>query len=161
MIKDFQRWKQLEAEKKVETEAERLSLAKKLSMVCKTVNEDEEDKKLQESLDVEMEDLLKNSDPFLEEYMKKRMEEMMSKKNESRKIFGRVIKLSSGSEFLSEIEKENSSDVCVVCHIFSYLIPECIIINKYLDELSARFKQTKFCSIEVASVGMSQHFVSI
>ena len=159
VINDFQRWKQLEAEKSVANDVERLALAKKLSMVCKTLEQEEEEKKANTRVDEEMDQLLENSDTFLEEYMRRRMEEM-SQKKQTKRCFGKAVRLNSGAEFLNEIEKENESDVCIICHIFSFGIPECVMINKYFEQLAQFFKETKFISIEVASVGMSQHFVS-
>lgn len=139
---------------------ERLSLAKKLTMSCQTVSEEEAEKKKADSIDKEFEEMLNGSDPFLEEYVKKRMEEMMQEKKSSKRTFGRILNVKSGGEFLEEIEKENGNNTCVICHIYSPRIPACLVLNKHLAILAVKYKQVKFVTVEVASAGMSQHFVS-
>lgn len=161
MIKDFQRWKQLEAERRAADDMERLSLTKKLSMTCQTVSEEEAERNKADAIDKEFEDMLTGPDPFLEEYVKKRMEEMIHDKKSSKHSFGRILNVKTGSEFLEEIERENNSNVCVICHIYSNRIPACLTLNKHLAILAVKYKQAKFLTVEVASAGMSQHFVSI
>lgn len=161
VIKDFERWKQLEAERRAADDLERLCLAKKLSMTCQTVNEEDVEKKKVEDIDKEFEEMLSGPDPFLEEYVKKRMEEMIENKKSTKRTFGRILNVKSGAEFLEEIERENNSGTCVICHVYSNRIPACLILNKHLAILAVKYKHAKFVTVEVASAGMSQHFVSI
>jgi hypothetical protein len=69
---DWQRFKQLEAERREEAELERLALAKKLSLSCQTEREEERDRQLQLELDA------LDDDDFMKDYMAKRMQEMMN-----------------------------------------------------------------------------------
>ena len=55
VIKDWQRYKQLEREERAEQEAEKLALAKRLALTCRTDREDQEAKNKEQSLDEEFE----------------------------------------------------------------------------------------------------------
>ena len=55
VIKDWQRYKQLEREERSEQEAEKLALAKRLALTCRTDREDQEAKNKEQSLDEEFE----------------------------------------------------------------------------------------------------------
>ncbi len=90
MIKDWQRYKQLENEKNAESQEERLRLAKRLALTCRTDDIDKETLKqvnggasssssqpgasAQSSMDAELPE-----DEFFQEYLKKRIEEMQKK----------------------------------------------------------------------------------
>ena len=76
-FQDWQQYKKLESEKREEAEAEKLALAKRLALTCRTTEDDEAAKKKEEEVDAELEELL--DDGFLEAYMQKRMKEMMEK----------------------------------------------------------------------------------
>ena len=86
MIKDWQRFKQLEQEKNSEAEQERRNLAKKLAMTCRSDDLDKElgptngvDKSLPKSKqDHDMEQIEQDfiQDEFFQEYLKKKLEEM-------------------------------------------------------------------------------------
>ena len=73
---DWQRFKQLESERREEAELERLAMAKKLSLSCRTEREEAEEREREQQLELEMEDLLE--DDFMQVYMQKRMQEMMN-----------------------------------------------------------------------------------
>ena len=157
VIQDFQRWKQLESEKRTENELERLALAKKLSMVCQTEREEQESRQKEEQLHDELDNLLENGDDaVLQEFMKKRMEEMMSK-SKPVKTFGSLIRCSQGRDFLDEIEKE-SSDVKVICALYSLRQKDSHLLNQAFEQLAKMHPRTKFVSVEVSSAGMSAHF---
>ena len=55
VIKDWQRYKQLEREERAEQEAEKLALAKRLALTCRTDKEDQEAKQREENLEDEFE----------------------------------------------------------------------------------------------------------
>lgn len=57
-------------------EAERLAMAKKLSLTCRTDREDLEAKEKEEKLEAEFEGLL-DEEEFLQSYIQQRMREMM------------------------------------------------------------------------------------
>ena len=164
MIKDWQRFKQLEAEQRELQEEERLKLMKKLSMTCNSHLDDELQKKKQKDEEEQIENLLMSSDdPFLKEYMQRRMEEMIKQFNQQQNQspkFGELIHLKSGGEFLEAIEQEDKS-VTIICHIFNHKISGCDSMKLSLDHLAKRFHNYKFCSIEASSAGMSRHFVSL
>ena len=55
VIKDWQRYKQLEREEREEQEAEKMALAKRLAMTCRTDREDQEAKDREANVDAELE----------------------------------------------------------------------------------------------------------
>ena len=55
VIKDWQRYKQLEREEREEQEVEKLALAKRLALTCRTDKEDQEAKAREENVDAELE----------------------------------------------------------------------------------------------------------
>ena len=55
VIKDWRRFKQLEREERTEQEAEKLALAKRLALTCRTDKEDQEAKAREENIDEEFE----------------------------------------------------------------------------------------------------------
>ena len=58
VIEDWRRYKQLERENRAEQDAEKIALAKKLSMTCRTDKEDQQAKLEEEKLDQELEVIL-------------------------------------------------------------------------------------------------------
>lgn len=152
VLKDWQRFKQLENEKREAQERERLELIKKLSLTCKSDLDAEKEK--EESVEKELEEALE--DDFLKEYMQKRMQEMMSHIN-GRPQFGKLICLKDGQEFLDAVDKERSG-VTVIAHIYADGIPGCEAMNGCLQCLAQEYPQVKFCIVEASSAGMSRHF---
>lgn len=148
VIKDWQKFKQLEVEQKEERERERLALIQKLSLTCRSDldQEKEENPELSEFLE----------DAFLLEYSKRRMEEMLNKANELPK-FGRVINLTTGQEFLDAIDKENKS-VIIIVHIYEEKVPACKMMNECLKELCKDYPEVKFCKILASAAGVSKNF---
>lgn len=121
VIKDWQRFKQLETEKNAESQAERMQLAKRLAMTCRSDDIDPEIKKeaqkesssssnQAESLDKEL-----LEDEFFQEYLRKRLEEMQ-KKTLTLPRFGKVLELTNDI-YLSEIDNENKN-VTIIIHIY-------------------------------------------
>ena len=55
VIKDWQRYKQLEREEREEQEAEKVALAKRLALTCRTDREDQEAKDREANVDAELE----------------------------------------------------------------------------------------------------------
>ncbi|KAI1303185.1 Phosducin-like protein [Halotydeus destructor] len=160
VIKDWQRFKQLENEKKISQEAERLALMKKLTITCDTKSDEE--KQQVEKIDHEMNELLNSNDPFFQDYVKKRMQEMLTAQEKikaERRVFGHLIELPSGPDFLEAIDKEKAH-VTIICHIYRKDIPACSKMNGCLRSLAADFNFVKFCSIEASMAGMSKQFES-
>uniref|UniRef100_A0A224XH67 Putative conserved phosducin-like protein n=1 Tax=Panstrongylus lignarius TaxID=156445 RepID=A0A224XH67_9HEMI len=147
VISDWQRYKQLESEKRQEEELERIELAKKLCLTCAP------DSDHQPRNDDDLSDLL--SDDFLDDYRKKRMEEMLISRTLPN--FGEVYSLANGNEFLDAIDNENKA-VTVIIHIYESSIPACKVMNQCLNALCKQYSNVKFCKIVGSSAGMSHRF---
>lgn len=148
VIKDWQQYKQIEAEQRAEREKERIALIQKLSFTCRS----DLDKEKEE--DPELSDLLE--DPFLMEYSKKKMEEMLGKISKMPK-FGIVHTLSTGQEFLDAIDKENKG-VTVIVHIYDEKVIDCKNLNICFNELCKEYTEVKFCKLSASNAGVSKHF---
>ncbi|XP_012058784.1 PREDICTED: phosducin-like protein [Atta cephalotes] len=140
VIKDWQRYKQLETEKRESQEKERLQLINKLSLTCRSTL-DEEKEKLNET-DPELANLL--TDEFLLEYQKQRMKEMLAKTEKL--CFGRVIDLENTDQFLQAIDGEDKS-VIIIVHIYEDNVSGCEAMNGCLISLAEEYPYIKFCKI--------------
>lgn len=152
VIKDWQRYKQLENEKREESERERIDLMKKLTLTVQSALDEEREKAAAE--DPELADLL--NDEFLLSYQKKRMQELLSQNQHNLK-FGHVVHLQNRDDFLNAIDKENQA-VTVIIHIYENNVEACRTMNKCLNQLSKIYENVKFCTIVGSSAGMSKHF---
>lgn len=152
VIKDWQRFKQLEIEKRAEQEREKINLIKKLTLSCRSVLDDEREKAAQE--DPDLAELL--NDEFLLEYQKQRMQEMLLQNGQSQK-FAALINLTDSQQFLDAIDKE-SKDVTVIVHIYEEHSEACHVTNCCLEELCLEYPSVKFCKIIASKAGMSKHF---
>ncbi|CAB0004771.1 unnamed protein product [Nesidiocoris tenuis] len=151
VIKDWQRFKQLEIEKRQEQELEKLELAKKL---CLTMSNPEPQTQQQEEEDPELAALM-NDEQFLEEFRKQRMQEMMIQSRTPK--FGHVLHLSSGEEFLKAIDGEDKSTTVIV-HIYEESVKACKTMNQSLAQLAKQYPNIKFCRMVGSSAGMSHRF---
>lgn len=160
VLNDWKRYQELKQERKRSEEIDKLKLMEKLSMSCKTYIEEMEEKKRQEIVQDELDKLLADDDdPFLNEYMKKRMAEMMEEVqlNRSGRKFGQLIRLTKGEDFLEAIEKE-AKDVLIICHISNESYEGCIAMNGCLSLLASQYPFIKFTSLDARSAGMSERF---
>ncbi|XP_030570907.1 phosducin-like protein [Drosophila novamexicana] len=153
VVQDWQRFKQLEAERREETERQRLALAKKLSMTTATAAEDEE-RKRQEELDAEFAELM--SEDFLQQYQKQRMAEMLRQTGHHQQ-FGKVLQLATHEEFLSCVEQENKHTTIII-HIYERTQSACSTLNNCLDTLASEYPSIKFAKICSSVAGMSRDF---
>ncbi|KAF3420206.1 hypothetical protein E2986_05698 [Frieseomelitta varia] len=151
VIKDWQRYKQLQVEKRKEQEKERLQLIKKLSLTCRS-SLDEEKEKIMQS-DPDLAELL--TDEFLLEYQKQRMKEMLTRTEKLH--FGRVINLETADQFLEAIDNEDKS-VTIVVHIYEPNVPGCEAMNGSLISVAEDYPFVKFCKILGSVAGLSKHF---
>ncbi|XP_022909275.1 phosducin-like protein [Onthophagus taurus] len=151
VIKDWQRFKQLETEKRVDDEKERLELMKKLTLTVQSALDEEKEKA---ENDPDLMELL--NDDFLLNYQKQRMVEML-KQNQHNLKFGKVIYLSNGQEYLDAIDKENKN-VTVIVHVYEESVTACRVMNECLNELSKMYEEVKFCAIIGSHAGVSQDF---
>ena len=153
VIKDWQRFKQLESEKNEDKERERLVLMKKL---CITANTAAEDAKLkeQEAFDVELSELF-DEDSLLA-FQRQRMMEMLQKCGHQQ-TFGKVLSLHNGDDFLEAVDKENKLTI-VVIHIYDNNSSACKTMNTCLETLAKQYAGTKFCKIFGSLTGLSKNF---
>ncbi|KZC06132.1 PREDICTED: phosducin-like protein [Dufourea novaeangliae] len=151
VLKDWQRYKQLEAAKRDEQERERLLLIKKLSLTCRSSLDEEKEKILE--TDPDLAELL--ADEFLLEYQRQRMKEMLTKAEKLR--FGRLINLETADQFLEAIDNEDKS-VTVVVHIYENNVPGCEAMNGCLISVAEDYPFVKFCKILGSVAGLSKHF---
>lgn len=154
VIKDWQRFKQLESERREEQEREKLELIKKLSLTCQSQLDEEKQKEEDEQLDKELQELL--GDKILDEFIQRRMQEMMSNADQCPR-FGSLKLLKSGQEFLDVVDRD-SSLVTTVIHIYEEGRKGCQTMNLCLQNLAKEYVNVQFCSLEAASAGMSWHF---
>lgn len=155
VIKDWQRFKQLETEKNLEKDAEKLALMKKLCITAKTAAEDANQAE-QDEIDAELAELL-NDDSVLLQFQQQRMREMLERCGRQQKQFGTVISLANGDEFLNAIDNEDKS-IAIIVHIYENKLLACKTMNRCLDELAANYKHVKFCKIIGSVAGMSAKF---
>ena len=80
-------------------------------------------------------------DAFLEEYRRKRIEEL--RRAELHPRFGKLMQLLGGSsEFIKEVTNAGNG-VWVVCHLSKDNVPQCKILNQCLELLATRYPYTK------------------
>lgn len=154
VIKDWQRYKMLESEKREEAELERLTLMKKLNISAKTAAEDEKAKE-QEELEKEFNELM--SDDFLFEFQKKRVAEMLAMNGGLSPMFGNLYHITSPEQMLDAIDTEQKT-VTIVLHIYDERTSSCRTLNNCLQSLAEEYKYVKFCKISGAVAGMSIDF---
>ncbi|XP_015189724.1 PREDICTED: phosducin-like protein [Polistes dominula] len=154
VIKDWQRFKQIETEKRAMLEKERLEIIKKASFTCRT-DLDEEKAKLEET-DPELADLL--SDEFLITYQKQRMKELLEKVHkEHERHFGELITLETADAFVDAIDNEDKF-VTVIIHIYEDKVYGCKEMNSTLSTLAKEYPSYKFCRISGSVAGLSRSF---
>lgn len=154
VLKDWEMFKKLEKENKIEKGKQQMRAIQKFALTCKTAKEEEKDEI--EQLDKELSELF--DDQFLAEYRKKRMNQMLSNSSKLPK-FGKLIHLKNGDDFLEALDKENKS-VTVIVHICEDSNPGCKLMNKRLHDLSHLYPQVKFCKLLSSAAGMSSNFKS-
>ena len=157
VLEDWQRYKQLEAEKREEKEAERLELAKKLSMTCRTDREDREAKEREAKLEKEFEEMLEEEGEFLKDFMKKRMEEMIHANMSMKSKFGAVIDLYDEQNFLDAVDKEGKN-VLVMIMVYEEGSPGCDATYGCLINVAKVYDHVKFCRIKATCAGLSDVF---
>lgn len=160
VIKDFQRYKQFENEQRESQDAEKLALMKKLSLSCRSYIDEKVEQKLNAGEDLG--DDTDDNDPFIKEYIAKRMREMLERyqQREVKKVFGDLAFLNTGEALLSILEDKDLKNILVVTHVYNRKIPECKTMNSCLDKLAKKYQHVKFCCLDASVAGMSYEFVS-
>ncbi|KAI8064603.1 thioredoxin-like protein [Gongronella butleri] len=98
------------------------------------------DNKTLDELD-ELED--EEDDRIIEEYRRKRLQEMHA--SAAKEKYGDVTQISK-PDFVKEVS-EASKDCYVVVHLYQDSIPMCKLMNQHLADLAREFKATKFVKI--------------
>ncbi|KAI2809264.1 hypothetical protein BLOT_000411 [Blomia tropicalis] len=158
VIKDFQRYKQFENEQRESQEKEKLELMKKLSLSCRSYLDD----KIEQNLNSE-DGLIDDdeNDPFMKEYIAKRMREMLERyqQREAKKLFGELQYLNDGESFLAITDDKDLKNVLIITHVYNRKIAECKMMNSCLDKLAKKYQHVKFCCLDASIAGMSYEFV--
>ncbi|XP_052865368.1 phosducin-like protein [Anopheles cruzii] len=153
VIQDWQRFKQLEAERREQDAAEKLRLLKKLSITTRTKEEDRQAEAMGE-LDAEFRELM--DEDFLLEYQRKRMAEMLAMMDRKGR-YGELIDLKTGDDFLQAVDKENKNTTVVV-HIYREKYGPCVKMNEALRKLAKEYWNVKFCKFVCTDAGLSNLF---
>ncbi|XP_037092328.1 phosducin-like protein isoform X2 [Pollicipes pollicipes] len=154
VIKDWQRFKQLEAEKRAAQSLEKMQLAKKLTMTCRSHLEDDREKREQQQLEEELGML--EDDEVLREFIQRRMQEMAAVRQHGPK-FGHLIALDSAEHFLDAVDQEEK-DVIVIVHVYDERTPSCCTMNACLATVSQQYPGYKFCKLRASTAGVSRRF---
>lgn len=125
---------------------------KKLCLTGATKAEDEA-RRRDEEIDKELLELM--SDEVLQEFQRKRVEEITNKLAK-RGHFGELKDLRTGDEFLSAVEGEPNSLVLV--HIYEQNVAACRCMNECLERMAVEMPTIKFCKILSTSAGTSVSF---
>ncbi|XP_040568114.1 phosducin-like protein isoform X1 [Lepeophtheirus salmonis] len=152
VVKDYMRYKQLENEQREEQAKEKLELAKKLSLTCRSINDDDKAKDEEDELDALFDD------QFMQMYIEKRMREM-ELKNDKKKYFGEIKELEDGDDFLKAIDEEEPY-VSIVVFIYEDDADGCYAMNECLKIVAIDYTDIKFLRISASAVGFSNYFKS-
>ncbi|KAH9489382.1 hypothetical protein Btru_056944 [Bulinus truncatus] len=152
VIKDWREFKRLETEKREEQERDRLQLAKKLTLTCRSHLNDDKEKEEDEQFLAELEEL---EDEFFKKYRLKKLEEMRKALANLPK-FGKLIPLTSDN-FIEEVDKEKGN-VTIIVHIYQERVPACEAMNGCLMCLASEYPMVKFCKISASEAKMSFKF---
>ncbi|ELU15987.1 hypothetical protein CAPTEDRAFT_171124 [Capitella teleta] len=158
VLQDWRRFKQLETEKREEQEIERMELAKKLSVSCRSQSDEQrekdKDQQFMEQIQLEMGEF---EDEFLKEYRNKRIEEMR-RAVQNIPQFGKVYNLSK-PEFVECIDREKAS-VTIVIHVYEDGVKACNAMNGCLQCLAKEYPTVKFCRMRASDAQLSGNFSS-
>lgn len=128
--------KQKEAEV---TEEQIVSLLE--NVIEKRTGNDEKPKNIEDMNLDELDELEDSEDEsVLEEYRRKRMAEMRAFSEKAK--FGSVREI-SGQDYVNEVTKAGEG-IWVVLHLYANGVPLCALIHHHMQQLAAKFPQTKF-----------------
>jgi hypothetical protein len=159
VLQDWQEFQRLQAEKRADQEVKKLQLMEKLSLSCQSYL-DEQKERQKAGSDDEFDQLLEQ-DPFMQQYLKERMSQMMQKANAHTSVvdrFGRLHELKNGDEYVETIDKEDKN-VVIVCHFYAPNVEGCETMNGCLRCLAEQYKFVKFCALNTSVAGFSHEFV--
>lgn len=132
---------------------------KKLSLSCRSYLDEKVEQKLNDGDNLADDD---ENDPFIKEYIAKRMREMLERyqQREVKKVFGDLSFLETGEALLSILENKDLNNILIITHVYNRKIPECKMMNTCLDKLAKKYQHVKFCCLDASVAGMSHEFVS-
>lgn len=154
VIKDWQRYKQLESERREEQEQERIALMKKLSLTCQSSKDEEKMQQEEDDLERELSELL--DDKILEEFKLLHMQQMMDQ-HCNRSNYGILYEIKTGQEYLDAIDKTDKTTTVVV-YIYNGGDKCCKLMYECFANLVTEYPEVKFCTVEVSVAGLSRHF---
>ncbi|XP_066436926.1 phosducin-like protein [Eleutherodactylus coqui] len=166
VINDWRRYKQLETEQSEEQKKELEQLVKRLSMTCKSHNEEERDKQKQKEMEEKLQGKMTmqeynqlnrdDDEDFLEQYRKQRIEEMKKQLCNSQ-VYKQVFDISSGQEFLDTVDKEHKS-ILVIILIYEDEIPGAEAATGSIMCLASEYPGVKFCRVKSSLLRTSSKF---
>ncbi|XP_044162465.1 phosducin-like protein [Bufo gargarizans] len=166
VINDWRRYKQLETEQSEEQKKELEQLVKRLSMTCKSHNDEEKDKQKQKELDEKIHSKMtmqeynmlneEDDEDFLEQYRKQRIDEMKQQLCHSQ-VFKQVFDISSGEEFLDSVDKEQKNTVVVIL-IYEDEVSGAEAASGSIICLASEYPGVKFCRVKSSLLGTSSKF---
>lgn len=143
VIRDWQLYKEHEAQARLENEAKLAEEIKKHTITCRSYQDD---------VDAELEELM--SDEVLKGFVNKRMGELMKTNDGGVKQFKELL---NGDDFLGIIDEFGARDEKVVVLIYD----ESNVSSRLVDglkECSVKYRDTQFSCIKANCVGVSQLF---
>jgi len=155
VVEDWRRFKQLEAEKRDDAERERLALARRLALTCRSAADDEAAAAADAAAQEQLEELLEHEDRFLEEYRQRRLDEMRLSVAQLPR-FGSVCALTKSS-FLAAIDQESKS-VKIIIHLFEDDVAACTAVSGCFRCLAEDYLTVKFCELRASTADMSKRF---
>lgn len=166
VINDWRRYKQLETEQSNEQKREMEQLFKRLSMTCKSHNDEEKDKQKQKELEEKINGKMtmqeynmlnkEDDEDFLEQYRKQRIEEMKQQLCHAQ-VYKQVFDIRSGEEFLDTVDKEPKNTVVIVL-IYEDDIPGAEAASGSVICLASEYPGVKFCRVKCSLLGTSSKF---
>lgn len=92
-----------------------------------------------------------SDDEFFKAYRQKRLQELSSRGNSSKKTFGEVFQLNFDT-YNNAIDSANE-DTPVIIHLYETHLPECQKIHSVLKDLALTYGYAKFCEIPASATG--------
>nr|SVE92493.1 EOG090X08Y3 [Megafenestra aurita] len=154
VIKDYQRFKQLERERREEQKEELAILAKKFSITCRTNAEDDKAKSEEEKLEEELSRLMDES--CIQEFVQQRMQEMLNRET-NRLRFGTVHVIKDCDHFLAAVDEEDKA-VSVLILLHEPNSSGCLSALKAVESLCKDYVHVKFCTVRPSLISMSVNF---
>ncbi|XP_067933926.1 phosducin-like protein [Watersipora subatra] len=153
VISDWQRLKQLEAEKRLEQEQELLALQKKLSITCRSHLDDQKAEEEDEELLKQLESM---DDEFTKEYQRKRMEEIRSLIAGVPR-FGTIQDLETAVEF-HDVTEDAHPLTTVIIYVYEENSLACVAMEGCLQYMCKQHLSIKFCRILAHKASLSTKF---